>query len=422
MDQNLAEAVGLLRHQIISPMLMESGRSQMEYFRSLEGKDFDVPGRGLKRFRATTMKGWLNRYKKNGFTALIPKGRNDLGSYRRWSAEARDKVREFRKRNLKVSVVKFYDLCVQGDLFGTQRVCLATLRRFLKNENLFEPSIPMVARKRFEMSRFGEMWTADFMHGPSVFPNLESRKRRVAILMAIIDDHSRMIVGAEFGFTETTLLLEKVFKESLLQFGLPLKLYVDNGPSFSSQYLARVCANLGMGLIHSKPYDSASRGKIERFFRSVRESFLRGKDFENKDLKTLNEEFQIWLRNDYHHKHHKGIDMRPIDRWQSSVIQYPLKRVSEEVLEEFFLVSVERTVNKDATLRLDGGLFEAPSDTIGKRVELRYTQENPNDVYLYENGIRRTKLHPLDAYANAKEYRPSNRDPHISLQGVMKND
>ena len=86
--------------------------------------------------------------------------------------------------------------------------------------------------------------------------------------------NSRVITGGEFGFQENTLLLEKVFKAAILQYGVIARLYVDNGASFSSEYLSRVCASLGIGLVHSKPYDSPSRGKIERFFRTVREMFL----------------------------------------------------------------------------------------------------------------------------------------------------
>ena len=46
MDQKLREAIGILRHQIISPVLMESGRGQLAYFKQLESRDFDVPGKG----------------------------------------------------------------------------------------------------------------------------------------------------------------------------------------------------------------------------------------------------------------------------------------------------------------------------------------------------------------------------------------
>ena len=411
------KAIALLRHQIISPVLMETGRSQMEYFRNVATKEFEVPGRGPRYFRATTMKGWLNGYKKNGYTALEPKLRRDAGSFRRVSPDILSAIQALREEHMDLSVVKFYERVIREGKIGDPPMCLETLRRFLKNNGLYKKR-ERKARKRFEMGRFGELWTGDFMHGPQVLETAVGKKTRKAILLAIIDDHSRLMVGAEFGFFETTRLIEQVFKDSILTYGLPDRLYVDNGPSFSSQYLRKVCAHLGIGLVHSKPYDSPSRGKIERWFKTVRESFLAplGENFfDGKDLKTLNEFFRTWLRNEYHHRNHSGIDARPIDRYQSSITQYPTRRVSEEILDEFFMASVERVVNNDSTVSFQSVIYEVPPAYIGKRVELRYVQERPSEVYIYENGIRIQRCHPVDARANGQIYRPQTRDSEVAL-------
>lgn len=424
MDDKIAEAIGLLRHKIISPVLMESGRSQMDYFRSIESQEFDVPGKGFKKFKAMTMKSWLNKYRIGGFTAIVPKSRSDQGQYRKLKSEARDQIKALREQHMDLSIVRFYERCKSEQILGSPPLCLATVRRFLKNEGLIKTST-LKARKKFEHSEFGALWTADFMHGPHVYlPS--SKKRKKAILMAIIDDHSRMIVGANFGFTESTVLLENVFKDSLLTYGLPDRLYVDNGPSFSSHYLSKVCANLGIGLVHSKPYDSPSRGKVERFFRTVRGAFLAGyltrPQLEMIDILSLNQEFESWLRTHYTHKTHRGIDMRPIDRYQASVSSSPRTRVDEENLEELFFVSSERRVGKDCTISFKNMLYELPADTIGKKVEVRYSQSEPETLYYYKSGVRVQKLIPLDKHLNAITYKPGARDPHVSLQGMVQND
>jgi len=261
------------------------------------------------------------------------------------------------------------------------------------------------------------------MHGPHVLEAPLSTKKRKAILLAIIDDHSRLIVGGEFGFFENTKLIEQVFKDAILAYGIPERLYVDNGPSFSSEYLKKTCAYLGIGLVHSKPYDSPSRGKIERWFKTVRESFLAPygqKPFDGVDLKTLNEVFRQWLREQYHHRNHSGIDARPIDRYQDSVTKYPMRRIDEDALDEFFMVRVERSVNNDSTVSFQGVIYEVPPSYIGRRIELRYIQERPTDVYLYENGIRVQKCHPVDSKANGQLYRPQRRDSEIALHEAFQ--
>jgi putative transposase len=416
MDRKLAEAIGLLKHQIISPVLLERGAAQMTYFREISKKEFDVPGRGRARFTPSTMKSWLYKYRSHGFAALVPRTRSDEGSFRRLDEATRAAVKKLREDHLGDSCVKFYDRCVTSGTFGAKPVCIETLRRFLRSEDLYKKRVPQ-ARKRFEMSYFGELWTCDFMHGPLVAEEPGAKRRRKAILMAIIDDHSRLITGARFGFVENTQLLEQVFREAILAHGIPDRLYCDNGAAFSSQYLSRVCAHLGVGLVHSKPYDSPSRGKIERFFRTVREGFL--SDFREDaawDLKELNDNFSRWLRDSYHLKLHHGIDARPIDRYQISVRNYPRKRIDEERLADFFLVSIGRTVNKDATVSLHGVSYEVPPQYIGRRVEIRFPQDRPTEVYLYDEDVRVSRIQPVDARANAKlPYRPGKRISDVAL-------
>jgi len=420
MDPKIAELVGLLRHQIISPVLMETGRGQTQYFRETASREWDVPGRGPRRFSPMTMKGWLKRYNKHGFQALIPKIREDVGGFRKIPEERKRAIRALRAQHLNMSVLRFYELAVRENILGFPPICMATVRRFLKVENLFAQDTPATARKRFEMSRFGELWTGDFMHGPQVLAEPGAKRHKKAILMAIIDDHSRLIVSGIFGFQENTLLLENAFKEAILTYGLPDRLYVDNGPSFSSEYLRRVCAHLKIGLVHSKPYDSPSRGKIERFFRTVRDQFL-SQIHPNAEitLAQLNERFSAWLRSDYHHRHHSGIETRPMDRLQSSVARYPLKRVDEESLSEFFMASVERTVTNDCTVSFQAVHYETPADYVGRKVELKYLQDRPTEVFLYDNGVRIQRLHPVDKVANGQTYRPGPRDPHVPFQDIM---
>lgn len=417
MNAELAEKIGLLRHSIISPVLMDSQRAQMEYFRQIAEREFDVPGRGLRRFTATTMKGWLYRYRRYGFTALVPKIRRDRGQFRMLSADQREQIKIFRENHLNYSVVKFYDLSIKEGLLGVPPICIETLRRFLRAENLYKRR-ETVARKRFEMSYFGELWTCDFMHGPQVL-SVTGKKKQKAILLAMIDDHSRLIVGYKWDLFENTHLIEEVFKESILSYGLPDRIYCDNGAAFSSHYMARSCAHLNIGLVHSKPYDSPSRGKIERFFRTVREQFLVG-FADGGTLEAINQSFSRWIRDEYHQKHHHGIDGRPIDRYSVSSSRYPRKRVDNEDLEDFFMVTVERTVNKDSTVSLNNAVLEVPPQYIGRKVELRFKQDSPSEVYLYDNGVRLQRVQTVDTQLNGKLYKPTPRISDVALHEVLK--
>ena len=167
MDKKVAEAIALLKHQIISPALFEPIAAQAEYFARAASREYDVPGRGPKRYTATTMKSWLARYRKNGFQALVPKTRADCGGFRALKPDQRERIKALRQDRLQESCTRFYDRCVEEQALGDPPACIETLRRLLKAEGLYQKRQPR-ARKRFEMRYFGELWTCDFMHGPKV--------------------------------------------------------------------------------------------------------------------------------------------------------------------------------------------------------------------------------------------------------------
>ena len=113
------------------------------------------------------------------------------------------------------------------------------------------------------------MWTLDFMHGPRASAE-GFRRPRKTYLVAAIDDHSRYVTLADFFLSESYGVLAESLKEAFARHGLPGTLYCDNGSAFSTRDLTLACARLGVALVHSRPYDSPSRGKIERLFRDAK--------------------------------------------------------------------------------------------------------------------------------------------------------
>lgn len=421
MTDETRQAIALLRHQIISPVLMETRRARAAYFGEVAKTEFDVPGFGRRIFSPWTMKGWLAQYREHGFKGLVPKVRVDRGRRRKLTAKQGAEITKMREELMDLSVAHFYRRVAAAGHLGQPPICHETLRRFLQESNLIKPADPKSPRRRYEMGRFGELWVGDFMHGPSLNGGVRGGRevKKKAILLAIIDDHSRLIVGWGWNFVENTEAIEGVFKNAVLTYGKPDRLYVDNGPSFSSAYLRLVCAHLGIGLVHSKPYDSPSRGKIERFFRTVRESFLI--DVKVETLPEMNEKFVVWLRDGYHHRHHHGIDCRPLDRYQRSIHDYPRPRADEGALEQLFMAQTFRRVNKDSTVSFAKLIYEVPAKYIGTKVDLRYKQDRPKELFLFENNVCVTQLKVVDARANGRTYKPRPRDTSVSYQGA-KND
>ena len=406
MEKDIRERIALKRYQLISPVLAEPARAQNEYFRKQAEREHDFPRYGLRKVSISTLKAWLRMYRNNGFEALKPTSRSDSGRPKRLDEQTLKAIEIKCKAYPYWTVQKLYENLRDQRLLGHPPVHYNTLLRLIKEKGWLPVKARTDVRKAYEVDNINDLWVCDFMHGPKVrIPNRSGK----AILCAILDDHSRMVVGHAFSASETISALTLVLKDAFLAYGIPKRLYVDNGPSFSSEILARSCAMAGISLIHSKPYDSPSRGKVERLFRTIRERFLSGVQ-EGISLEELNEAFWLWLKEDYHHKLHSGIGERPIDRYHASLDRVPIRRLSKAELDEIFLIRYERVVNNDATISFKGAIYEVPTAYIRHRIEIRHPVDDPQDLYLYDNGVRVGKIKMVDKRENARTFRP-NRVP-----------
>jgi putative transposase len=411
MEKDIRERIALKRYQIISPVLAEPARAQNDYFRQQAGHEHDFPRYGLRKVSVSTMKTWLRKYRERGFDALKPKSRSDGGRPRRLDEAVLKLIEVKCKAYPHFSTQRLYEELRDQQLLGEPPVHYNTLLRVVKSQGWLSVKKRTDARKAYEVDNFNELWICDFMHGPQVRSHNRSLK---AILCAIIDDHSRMVVGHAFSASETISALTLVLKEAFLAYGIPKRLYVDNGPSFSSDLLTKSAALAGISLIHSKPYDSPSRGKVERLFRTIRERFLPGVQ-EGITLEELNQAFWLWLQDDYHHKLHTGIGERPIDRYNASLARVDVRRLSKAELDEIFLIRHERVVNNDATISFKGDLYEVPLAYIRQKIELRHPVDDPGELYLYDNDIRVGRIRLLDKKENARTFRPQKIPTNLSF-------
>ena len=211
--------------------------------------------------------------------------------------------------------------------------------------------------------------------------------------MCIIDDHSRMIVGAELFYYDNAAGFQKVLKDAVSTFHLPSKLLVDNGAPYANEQLSLICGSLGIALIHTRARDGASKGKCERFWRTAKEQFLYGLDMDTiTSLAQFNEIFRDYVRS-YNLSLHSGIQCTPFDRYQASSDQAkPVK--SREWLDECFLNRVYRKVRRDSTVSIDSICYDVPMQFIGMKVEIRFVPSDMSSAFiLYEKShfpIRKT--------------------------------
>src|SRR5207249_7749731 len=272
-------------------------------------------------------------------------------------------IARHRVQHRRLSVKLFHQVLHEDHVLPeSTRVCEATLRRFLKGRGLDHPLREATkARAKYEMPHPNDLWIGDFMHGPKVGDPQGGKHK--AILCAILDDHSRVIVGGRFAFTEDTADLLHTLRDAIATYGVCKRFYCDNGPAFSSQHLTEACARIGTALLHSEPFDAPARGKIERFFRTVRLRLLPLlTDDELASLDTFQERFDTWLREDYHLRRHAGIAMKPLDRFLAGAEGTLIQRLSSQEIDHAFMGRITRVVRNDATVKIGGVFYDVPPE------------------------------------------------------------
>jgi hypothetical protein len=232
------------------------------------------------------------------------------------------------------------------------------------------------------------------MHGPKV--NIDGKMRKT-YLIAFIDDHSRLVPHAAFYENEQVNSFVRAINTALIRRGLPRKLYTDNGSTFRSKQLEYAMASLQISLIHARPYSPQGKGKIERFFKTVRSGFLT-RGFPD-DLEALNESFRDWLENRYHRSVHSSTGETPLTRFTKNIEL--IREAPEDLCDHFRTVDL-RTVTKDRIVHLNGNLYEAPIDLIGERVEVLHFPGYPESIEIRFQGKSYGYMEPLDLGVNFK--------------------
>jgi putative transposase len=246
-------------------------------------------------------------------------------------------------------------------------------------------------RLAFCMPYANQLWQADTMFGPRV-------QQRQVKLIAFIDDASRVLCHGEFFFEENADSMVKTLRAAFRKRGVPEQLLVDNGSIYCCQEIMLICARIGCILRHTAVRDAAAKGKIERFFRRVRDQFLVRK-LDLSSVEELNKQFTQWVENEYNATVHSTLGMKPIDRFGVDLSRIQFLSPSEDA-DELFYAEATRTVKKDNTFSFQGTRYETPVDLRGKKVEVRYERQGKGPVVIYDNGRRMGLARPLDAVAN----------------------
>lgn len=412
------QQVALFRFERIADLLrLEAGSKALrQRLRERAGQECSMPGTSRRRVSATTLRRWMARYRAGGLEALHPKPRSDRGRRRALAPEVAGLLVAIKEREPELPVRQVIRRARrEGRVPAAVRLAPTTVYRLLRDEGLMRRAPQDEAardQRRWGYQRAGELWMSDVLHGPKIRCDRGGRRRRKSYLIAFIDDATRVVPHAAFSCGERYADYLPVFKSALLKRGLPQRLFVDNGAVYRCHHLRVVCASLNIQLLHSRAYHPAGKGKIERFFRTLRAQFLRPlREPGRLDLERINRRLGAWLEGEYHQTPHGGLgDGRtPLDQWALTAGGMRAAGPAEE-LDELCRLRYERRVTKDRVVQFQSRFYEVRAGLTGRKVVLLVDPSAPPErpIPVEFDGRAAGLATPLDRVANSRARRAPN--------------
>jgi len=408
MDEK-AEQIALFRYGLIAPLVLETlPRGELtRRAQQIAARLYDFPHTQRRQVSIDTLLEWTLRYRRHGLEGLKPKPRQDRGQMRVITPETAALIEQLKRENpARTGTALLTQLSLQVN--GGDQLSPSTLYRFLRAHGLTERQLVQqkaaaATHKKYEAQYANQIWQSDLMFGPWV--NRPGGGKQQVFLQAVLDDASRLIPHAQFYLDQGLLSFLDCLRQAISSRGLPTRLYMDNAKIYRSPQLARMAASIGILIVHTPPFQPEGRGKIERFFRTVREQFLDSiEPTALHSLEQLNERFWHWLENVYHCREHTSLNATPLSRWQRDIAHIRQLAPSTD-LRRLFLHRVDRLVRRDSTFLLSGTFFEAPPHLAGQRIEVRYDPLDPTQVEIYHEGQFHSLARRVDAVVNGRTYR-----------------
>jgi transposase InsO family protein len=429
MEDSKSEKAALFRFGLIATLVLETlTRGElMRRARELASLRYDIPFSERTSVSVDTLLKWARRYRKGGLEALSPQRRKDRGQSRVISPQLAELIERLKRENPhRAGTTLLKELALSSDDPGSPPLSAASLYRFLKKNGLTPKQLlAPAAHKKFEAEFANQIWQSDMMFGPYI-PRPGGGKQQ-AMLYAILDDASRLIPHAQFYGDEGLESLLDCIRQGVAARGIPVRLYVDNGKVYRSVQLARIAASLGILIVHTPPYQPEGRGKIERFFRSVREQFLASLDLKHvAGMEDLNARLDAWIQTAYHRSPHGGLpgnvptllslradsppdrsahrglpekNATPLERWQRDIERVRQLPPATDVRRLFFF-RLDRLVRRDSTFLLRKRFYEAPAGLAGNKIEVRFDPMDPSQADVFFEGALRGAARLVDPVAN----------------------
>ena len=400
MDENKKHDIALMRYTAISSLISGSKDdygSMSAYYRDVAAKGVKAPDGNIRFYSPSTIEKWYLLFKKGGFDALIPSGRSDRGVSRRIDEELSAEINRLKHSYPRLSAAAIYrQLCDEGKIRPDQ-ISEATICRFINQLMLQEKFSNNTDMRRYERPHINEVWCGDSSFGPYLKTD-DGKKHRIFII-ALIDDASRLVTGADVFLSDTFVNLMSVIKSAVAKYGRPKLFNFDNGASYRNRQMELLAARIGTVINYCRPYTPTQKAKIERWFRTMKDQWMAKLDMnEFHTLAEVRGSLRSYIQ-EYNQREHSSLNGKsPQERFFSEGDS--IVRLDEEKINKVFLLEISRSVTADCVISIDKVEYEVDYRFAGRRITIRYTPDM-SEVYVVEADETLTPIHLLNKHENA---------------------
>jgi transposase InsO family protein len=403
MNEQERQQVANFRYGLIAPLVsrkLETGE-QMTLMREIVSHMYTTPAGEEKRLSLRTLERYVQAYRTGGWDALLPSVRADKLQAREIPADVLEKAIALKQEQPGRSVRQMIAILELAQFVAPGTLKESTLSKQLRSRGMTRKALTTTNSstfRRFEAIHRNAVWQGDVQHTLYLPHPDKPGKKAMAYLVIFIDDFSRLCVHGQFYFEERIARLEDCLKKAILKHGVPEMIYVDNGAIYSSHHFERICGRLRTELKHTRPGRPQGRGKQEKFFRFVDQSFVpeaydlieQGKI---QTLADLNRFFAAWIEIAYHQKVHNSFKQRPLDRYQKD--DHEVRHLPPHELAEVFLLEETRKADKTGCISLLGSIYEVETKLAGSKVQVRFDPHDLALIQVWQDGVRLKDAKPL---------------------------
>jgi putative transposase len=339
-----------------------------------------------------TLRSHLKRFKSEGLSAFLRKIRTDAGTFRRFDASLIPRATKLFYDNPYRSVEKIlaYLRADPETKAASQNISASCLYHHMVEAGVeFKKTRKKNAGKvfhQFEAPQPNVLWQSDARHGISIPNPKDPRKTRMTYLYAWIDDYSRLILHAQYYFDEKLPRLEECLRQAVLKYGLPDKVYVDNGATYRAKQFYFILTEFEIRKIHHPPYHAWCKGKVEALMKSLKSFQSEAQIAGFKTIEELNSALAAWVDVEHNRKIHSSTGETPLARFLAGTERRKPRRVTDlEAFNNAFLFRAERQVDAYGNISFDTNLYLASEIPPKTKVTFRYNPFDLSRIYLFED-------------------------------------